>query len=679
MQRGVASPPGSGPTGPLEILPEGLRVAGASVPLRSAGVAYLELPPGRWEEALDSLASLRVALLRLDLSWASHERAPGVYEWGERLPEFDVGRLLGLAHARGLLAAIRPGPWLGDAACDVPAHLLRVESVAAGPHEPSLISGRLMLEAERWHSEVARIVAPHVYPRGPVVAWMLGTPGGATRPGGLLDRGEDALRFHGRYLELKYPAGRGAAGAPSEAGPRGAGELAGALAWVEAGEAAARAWISRNVALRPGQHPERGVDPIPAIAAVDDHPFGAGADPRTTLGEVDATALPFPRGAAGDWGELRMFGLRAADLGPAPGVLGIPTRRAPLDLPSPFDPPMLLAALSMCGVSAFDLDALPGPDLADDYRRWFRLLDAVEHPALERRSDLLLLQNREAARLREACSPGGDPPGELASPRVLEALRAVPRDLGLRDRPEIDSAISFRALFDGMRRAGIALSVADTSAGPERLARARVALLVGFERIGRPLAERLFEWVAAGGTLISGPRLPELDWEGAPLGLQLPFGVKDRVERLALGGLTLEGVDLLEAAEPVLECDSGVLAASAPFGRGRIVHFGFRLPFDAISIDPERTAQVAAALAAAAGVAPSYAASDPLVETELFVGAVRRFLFLANPTPETREVEIALGEREALREVRGSGVHVRAGERLMLPSHAVLLREVVSL
>jgi hypothetical protein len=466
---------------------------------------------------------------------------------------------------------------------------------------------------------------------------------------------------------------------PPACGPRGADELAAALAWVEAGEAAGRAWISRNVELRPGQLRETGIDPVPAIAAVDDHPFGAGADPRASLGEVDATVLPFPRGAERDWGELRLFGLRAADLGPAPGVLGIPTSCAPLDPPAALDPPTLLAALSMCGVASLDLAALPGPDLADDYRRWFRLLDAVEHPALERRSDLLLLQNREAARLREACSPGGALPVDLASPRALEALRAVPRDLGLRDRPEIDAAITFRALFDGMRWAGIACSVADTSAGPDRLARERVVALVGFERIGRPLAQRLFEWVAAGGTLISGPRLPEADWEGAPLGLRLPFAAKDRLGRLQLGDLALEEVDLLERAEPVLECDSGVLAASAPFGRGRIVHFGFRLPFDASSRDPGQTAEIARALAAAAGVAPSYAASDPAVETELFVGAVRRFLFLANPTAEDRRVEVELAEREALREVRGSGVHVRAGERLIVPGRSVLLREVVDL
>jgi hypothetical protein len=674
MQARVARLPRRGRLEPPAIVREGLRVGGATLPRLSVGLPYPAIPPRSWGWALDALAARSVPLVRLSIRWAGHERGPGVYEWGEREPALDLARLLVLMQARGLLAVLRPGPWLGEGRADVPAHLLRLDSVRGTCGGPSPVSRRLALEVERWHVEVARVVEPHVHPRGPVVAWIAGTPGGAAAR---LDRGDDARRMYARFLKLKYRGGRVPGSVPPVPGPRGAEEIGAALDWVEAGEAAARVWIPRTLGRRPGR--ARGATALPTIAAVADHPFGAGADPRAALGEVDAVALPFPRGVERDWAELRLFGLRAADLGPAAGILDLPARTAPLEPPAPLDPPTVAAALAMCGVASLDLDGVPVGGVAQGYRRWLELLAAIEHPALERHSDLLLLQNRETARLREACAARGPVPGDLGPARVLEALRAAPRDLGLRDRPEIDGAISFRALFDGLRRAGIALSVADTSVSAERLASESAALLVGFERIGRPLAKRLFEWVRAGGTLITGPRLPEADWEGAPLRLGLPFLAKERLDRVQLGRLPLEEVDLVLRGEPVLECESGPLAASAPLGRGRVVHFGFRLPFDALSRDPEQLARLAGALAAAAGVTPSYAASDPAVETELFVGEVRRFLFLANPTAEARSVEVKLGGREALREVRGGGDHLRRGERLVVPARSVLLRELVEL
>jgi hypothetical protein len=412
---------------------------------------------------------------------------------------------------------------------------------------------------------------------------------------------------------------------------------------------------------------------------VHDFPFGAGADARSARRDADAVDLVFSPGLARDFGALRLFALRAAGLGTGSGVLAIPARHDALRDPDALDAPALLGVLAMCGVSSLDLDGLPDAALAPGVERWLRLLDAIEHPELRRRSDLLVLRNREAARLATARSCGGALASELASPELLDALRLEPPELELRDRPELDAALLERALCDGLRRAGVPFAVADTSLPASALARERAVALVGFGRISRPLAERLFEWVSAGGTLLCGPRLPSADWASAPLRLEIGLEVKDRLERVRLGGLELEQVDLLEGGEPVLECEAGTLAAAVPFGRGRLVQFGFRLPYAALARDPEQTAAVARALAGAAGARPRYRASDPEVETELFEGPVRRFLFLANPTGRERAVTLELEPRESLREVRGTAVHARDGDAIPVPARSVLLRELVQL
>ena len=141
----------------------------------------------------------------------------------------------------------------------------------------------------------------------------------------------------------------------------------------------------------------------------------------------------------------------------------------------------------------------------------------------------------------------------------------------------------------------------------------------------------------------------------------------------------LEEVDLFATGEPVLECAGKVIASSYLAGHGRIVQFGFRLPWGAAECDAESLTRIVAALARSAGVEPSYVASDPEVETELFVGPVRRFLFVANPTRQDRVVTIALAAGEGIREVRGSGEYLRSGEPIEVPGRSVLVRELVQL
>jgi hypothetical protein len=426
------------------------------------------------------------------------------------------------------------------------------------------------------------------------------------------------------------------------------------------------------------------------FAEVKDHPSGCGGDVEATRRIADEVQLAFPTDGFLDYAELRLLGLRAATLSGSVVVSQVPPER-PLDTPpDELDLATATMVLAMSGVRALDLGSLTplgdegfgntpvdcnaritpvGQRVGDSF--W--LLDAIDHPHLNRRAGCLLLFDRELARLREARAACASLPAGLGSLRSLRALRVQAGAA----RQELQHDFLFDGLFDGLRRASIPFGVADTSIPNEKLADVGVILVPSFGCMTRALVQRLFEWAADGGTLIIGPVLPERDWSGAPLSLPVRPQVKEHRKSFRLGGLLLPETDLYVAAEPVIETPDGVLAAGASLGRGRLICFGFTLPFGALQHDPETLGWILRELVGTAGLAPCYAASDPEIETELHEGPVRRFLFIANPTGKARDVTIDLGSRESLREVRGRGEYVRAGQKLIVEARAVIVREIV--
>jgi beta-galactosidase len=678
----------------VRLVREGLEVDGASLPLRSGGFPYWALPPASWEGIVEGASALRLTALRLDVPWELHERAPGVLDWGEVHPELALRRVLSLADARGLFVLIRPGPWLGAPLPHggIPPRLLEVEGVrAVGPDGgeidvPGPTSARLEREARWWLEQLMEHVRPHLFPHGPVAGWVIGDTGPtpALWPGGALDYSLQSRSFLARYLAVKY----GGALPPADEST-GIRSMTHALDRVEAGEVVRRLALGWAEQIAPDV---RGA--VPLTAEVTDHPCGSGGDPAATRPDGGGLLLSVPPRGTLDYAELRLIGLRAGLLPPPSGVSQVPGSWPIETGSSELDVATAAGVLAMSGVRAIDLRSIvkiPGragrhapleplgrPDeTGTRLRDLFRLLDAIDHPTLERRVDCLLLANREVARLRETRAADSLTPG-LASPRVLRLLRIAASDRD-GDRPEVDHDIVFDALSDGLRGAGIAFGVSDTSIDREALEAARTIFLVSFDRMGRALAQRLFEWVGRGGTLVLGPRLPTRDWAGGPLGLGAAPRVKDRSPRLRLRDLELEDAELFSSGEPIVEVAEGVLASAVPVESGRLIRFGFRPPFDALGRSPEAIAWLLTRLADGAGIGPCYPASDPRVETELFEGPARRFLFLANPTRVDRPVTVALDPGEALREVRGRAEHIRAGQRFVVPASTVLVRELVPL
>jgi hypothetical protein len=545
---------------------------------------------------------------------------------------------------------------------------------------PNPLSTRLAREARWWLEELTDRVKAYRYPEGPIVGWIVGDTGPAPAPwvGGALDYSPEGKSFLRRYQRVKYA---GSSFLPAH------GDVQ-KLDRVEAGEVVRRLAVGWAMEICGGSDSRH----TPVIAEVTDQPPGSGGDPTATRTQADGVTLAFAPHSILDYSELRMMGLRAGSLPSPAGVSQLAGSR-PLETGSgELDLATAAGVLSMSGVRALDFrslvsaplerprDAPLGPrgeleETGHRLRDLLRLLEAIDHPNLERRVDCVLIANREIARLRESRAGLSSWPPGLASPRALRLLRV---DAGPAGGP-LEHDPVFDALFDGLRAAGIAFGVAEPSISDESLDSVQVLFLVSFDRMSRPLAQRIFDWVARGGTLVLGPRLPEQDWAGGRLALPPLLQSKEHPGPLRVGALELSDVEIFASGEPIIETPEGAVAAATPMGAGRLVRFGFCLPFDAGARDAENLTALVTRLCHGAGVLPCYPTSDPRVETELHEGAVRRFLFLANPTPDERPITVETGEGEALREVRGRAEHVRPGQQFVVPARSVIVREIVRL
>jgi beta-galactosidase len=185
--------------------------------------------------------------------------------------------------------------------------------------------------------------------------------------------------------------------------------------------------------------------------------------------------------------------------------------------------------------------------------------------------------------------------------------------------------------------------------------------------LARASAERLRDWVAAGGTLIA---------EGCPayfgdrgrvgvvqpnFGLDELFGVRESyVEftpdllgelRLTLDGLAARGGIYLQAYEPTTGtpvgwyADGRVAAVDNSFGKGRTRLIGTMLGAGYTAGAQESAAPLFARLLAWAGVQAHVSCSEPRVKARLHAGAGGTYLWVANPTRQALPVRLRLAER----------------------------------
>ena len=206
-----------------KVVARALQLGSQQVPLYSGAVHYFRLKPTAWRPALEALKSLGLNMVETYVPWCVHELRDGSYDFGQYDPQKDLGAFLDLAHSLGLYAFVRPGPNINaeltyfglprrvvfDEACQARSARGQPMPFISPPRMfpvPSFASERFYHEVERWYAEAGRIVAPRVWPLGPVVLAQVDNEASFYFRDAPYDQDHhpDALAKYRTFLRAKY-------------------------------------------------------------------------------------------------------------------------------------------------------------------------------------------------------------------------------------------------------------------------------------------------------------------------------------------------------------------------------------------------------------------------------------------------------------------------------------------
>ncbi len=194
--------------------------------MRAGEYPYYRDRPERWAIKLEAMQRAGITVVTCYVPWRHHLVTAG----GERFcfdgvdDNRNVVRFLELVGNAGLLALVKPGPFihgevqLGGLPDFVsPSHQQgREASVASdgtpqtsqGLLLPAALSSDFLRDCSIWLQAVAaQVIAPHLYPAGPIVAVQLGNEGiysDANHPATAFDYSDSAIAAFQKYLAAKY-------------------------------------------------------------------------------------------------------------------------------------------------------------------------------------------------------------------------------------------------------------------------------------------------------------------------------------------------------------------------------------------------------------------------------------------------------------------------------------------
>ncbi len=558
--RSRSEPP---PTKVVEVRPEGLllRDKGEIIPLWAGAMHYWRHAPEDWGPCLDAMKAMGLRLVDTYVPWGVHETAQGTFDFGERYARLDVARFIRLAAEKGMHVIVRPGPHINaeltyfglpervvwDRECqartpqDNPVILPLVP--VAFP-VPSYASDAFHDETALWFEACGRVLAPLLYPHGPIVMLQVDNEGALYFRDGPYDQDyhPDAIRMFRTFLRERYSsvtALRDAwndtaitfanVAAPVRFDAKEANELARHLDWMEFHEHLLAEAMGRfNQSLE-----NAGLTTVPTL---HNFPLGEAATPlnASRMAEVvDLIGLDYYHAANPQHhmailrrtGELatRCEGRRVPPFGAEVGA-GFPPFFPPLDDKDSLYTLMAAMAYGLRGFNlymAVDRDRWVGAPidvhgmprrLADEYHALIEVLDKVRFNTLRRATPVKLVVPRALRRLSRATHAFGP-----VTPAAFHIAGAGPLESCLEDDFGLGEVapIVGESFVRAFERALLARGVPFSYAGGESLEMSIVgASWIVCTTAGGLKADVLTSLRAAkerGIAVTIGPRIPERD------------------------------------------------------------------------------------------------------------------------------------------------------------------------
>ena len=660
------TPPGSGA---ISVGNGEFRIGDRRTPLYGGAVHYWRLDRDKWDGILESVKEMGFTMVSIYIPWEIHEIERGKFDFtGNK----DIDAFLTLIESKGLNIVARPGPqinseltWFGYPGrilADPELQALNGQGTKAVltqvPRPIPAVSyavDKFFDETALWYDAIMPILAKHAHPKGRLVAAQVDNemafffhvnayacdyhPASIARYQGFLAKKYQTVaalnacygRSHASFAEVDPPR-RFEADATKQDIPFYAD-------WI-----AYREWyLVECIDRLAGMMRERGLAEIPLFHNYP-HPLGPG-------GAVSGFTTPFDLMGLEEKLDFVGFDIYSRkelyDHVKTVGSYVVGTSRYPyipefiagvwswyLNPGELYDEEFVTKAALMQGIKGFSRYMLVERDrwldspirrdgrVREDHAEMFGRANAIslEHAFvdLRRQADVLLLANHEYDRLEAASvlvSFPGDfletPSGFSEYPSFMTVSEST---LGFAEPIQVSKADRFAAAYRGLSDAGYAFLISDTRRLAKRAGRFKALVVSSYEYMSSELQGDLLAYATAGGTVVLGPRLPELDEAMRP----------DRTLSDACAG----------AGTPVVAAGAAVGTAFA-VGAGRIV---------LVPDMADAMVTISAALADVAAV--RFTRNDPRLDVTIHRvpgDASRVVVFVCNPVADPIDAEVSIG------------------------------------
>lgn len=570
---------------PVTVGDHQFRIGGKVATVYSGAVHYWRLDRSKWSDILDKVIGMGFNTITSYIPWEAHEIRRGEFDFGQVNPSNDIDAFLTLVEEKGMNAIVRPGPqinseltWFG-----YPGRILDdpemqalnsqgTKAVLTQVPRPipalSYTSEKFFEETALWYDAICPILAKHKKPGGCLTAVQVDNEMAFffhINPYAC-DYSPSSIKGYQEFLAKKYGSIEKLnavyhqnCGDFSQVDPprRFAGnkkeDIPFYTDWIEYREY----YLVHSLDRLAEMMRERGLREIPMFHNYP-HPLGPGGSvsgittpfnllaleekldfvgfdiySRKELYEhvktvvsyvVGSSRYPFiPEFIAGVWpwylrpggGEDEEFVTKAALMH---GIKGFSR--------------YMIVERNRWLASPVRRDGRVRPERYEVHRRVMTMAKQYNFTDLRRQADVLLLANRDYDRL-EAASVLVSFPGDFLEPvlgfsEYPNYMTVSENSLGFEEPVQIGKGNWFMKGYRSLTEAGYAFLLGDTALPIDRLQAYKALVLSSFEYLPSALQQKVVEYVKAGGTVIMGPRLPELNERME----------KDETIRSALAGLT---------------------------------------------------------------------------------------------------------------------------------------------
>jgi beta-galactosidase len=543
-------------------------IDGEVASIYGGAVHYWRLDRARWNDILETVKGMGFTMISVYIPWVVHEIEKGKFDFGERNPSNDIDAFLTLVEEKGLYIIVRPGPQINSelTGFGYPRRILenpqlqalsaqRSRAVLTQVPRPvpalSYAADGFFAETALWYDAICPILAKHKYPQGKLVAVQVDNEMAFffhVNPYAC-DYSAASIRCYHSFLEEKYQSlatvrdvyRRHCKSFEEVEPPRRfeattKQEIPYYTDWIEYRER----YLVDSMTRLAGMMKERGLSDIPMFHNYP-HPLGPGGavsgittpfnllelekkldfvgfdiysrkelydHVKTVVSYVvGSSRYPYiPEFIAGVWPwYLRPGGLQDEEFVTKAGLMhGI----------KGFSRYMIVERDRWLA-SPIRQDGRVRQEHYAMFRRVNEILTRYDFVNLDRQADVLLLANREYDRL-EAASVLVSFPGDfletlLGFSEFPNFMTVSEKTFGFQEPVQLVKSDWFSASYRCLTQAGYSFLLGDTALPLERLQRYKALVVSSFEFMSVSLQLKLVEFATAGGLVILGPRLPDLD------------------------------------------------------------------------------------------------------------------------------------------------------------------------